>query len=234
MIRTIKNRYWAYWLAKYDCKLATKVSNLGKAAIVQMEEHVKLGPVDIHSGNHSFGAYSYMRSGGELYGNTTIGRFCSIGKNVIIGLEKNKHPTDWLSTSLFTKQIEKNYQSISINDRTVIGNDCWIGQDAIIMSGVCIGDGAIVGARALVTSDVPPYAIYGGIPAKLIRYRFSQETIAKFIETNWWNVSVNYLEKLKIDQPEPCIREVRILGDTAAANYRKLRITKYGAKLVSV
>jgi acetyltransferase-like isoleucine patch superfamily enzyme len=232
MIRTIKNRYWAYWLARHDCKLATKVSNLGKAAIVQMEEHVKLGPIEIHSGHHSFGAYSYMRSGGELSGNTAVGRFCSIGRNVVIGLEKNKHPTSWLSTSLFSRHIEKNYESIAANNTTVIGNDCWIGRDAVIMSGVKIGDGAIIGARALVTSDVPPFAIYAGVPAKLIRYRFPTEFIDRLAESNWWNISISYLNKLKLDEPESCIQEIKSFDNAAIANYHKIRITRRGMKLL--
>lgn len=231
MINTIKNRYWSCWLAKYDCKLATKVSNLGKAAIVRMEEHVKLGPIIIHSGNHSFGAYSYMRSGGELYGNTTIGRFCSIGKNVVIGLEKNKHPTDWLSTSLFSKQIEKKYESIPANNRTVIGNDCWIGQEAVIMSGINVGDGAIIGARALVTSDVPPFAIYAGVPARLIRYRFSPDLVERLIQSKWWDVSMEHLSKLKVDDPELCLDELKNLDHAAIAKYINIIVSRKGARL---
>ena len=232
MIRTIKNRYWAYWLARHDCKLATKVSNLGKAAIVQMEEHVKLGPIEIHSGHHSFGAYSYMRSGGELSGNTAVGRFCSIGRNVVIGLEKNKHPTTWLSTSLFSRHIEKNYESIAANNTTIIGNDCWIGRDAVIMSGVKIGDGAIIGARALVTSDVPPFAIYAGVPAKFIRYRFSSDLIERVIKSKWWNISVAYLSKFKVDEPESCLDEMKNLDYSAMANYANIVINRKGAKLI--
>lgn len=69
----------------------------------------------------------------------------------------------------------------------VIGNDIWIGYEAIVLSGVTIGDGAIIGARAVVTKDVPPYTIVGGIPAKQIRKRFSDEVISKLLELQWWN-----------------------------------------------
>jgi acetyltransferase-like isoleucine patch superfamily enzyme len=231
MIQAIKNYYWSRWLAKHDCKFATKVSNLGKTAIVQMEEHVKLGPIEIDNGHHNFGAYTYMRSGGELYGNTNVGRFCSIGQNVIIGLEKNKHPTNWLSTSLFSKNIEKDYESIAANNVTIIGNDCWIGRDAVIMSGVNIGNGAIIGARALVTSDVPPFAIYAGIPAKLIRYRFPAELIERLNESSWWNISISYLNRLKLDKPESCINQISSFDNAAVANYRKIRITRQGLTL---
>ena len=69
----------------------------------------------------------------------------------------------------------------------VIGNDVWIGYEAVILSGVTIGDGAIIGTRALVTKDVPPYTIVGGVPAKPIRKRFDEETIQKLEEIRWWN-----------------------------------------------
>ena len=69
----------------------------------------------------------------------------------------------------------------------VIGNDVWIGYEAVILSGVTIGDGAIIGARAVVTKDVPPYTIVGGVPARPIRKRFDDETIAKLAEIQWWN-----------------------------------------------
>jgi len=69
----------------------------------------------------------------------------------------------------------------------IIGNDVWIGYDAIIMSGVKIGDGAIIGTRALVTKDVPPYAIVGGVPAKVIKTRYDDHKISKLLEIKWWD-----------------------------------------------
>jgi acetyltransferase-like isoleucine patch superfamily enzyme len=231
MIRRIKDYYMAQRLKRLDCKLASGVSNLGKAAILHLEEHVKLGKVDVHNGDHSFGAYTYMRSGGELYGNTSVGRFCSIGQNVIIGLEKNKHPTSWLSTSLFSKSIEEDYESIAMCATTIVGNDCWIGRDAVIMSGVKVGDGAIIGARALVTSDVPPFSIYAGMPAKLIRYRFPADIIDGLAESNWWNISISYLNRLKVDDPVSCINEIGTFDNISIANYRKIMITRQSMKL---
>ena len=72
----------------------------------------------------------------------------------------------------------------------VIGNDVWIGYEAVIMAGVTIGDGAIIGTRALVTKDVPPYTIVGGIPSKEIRKRFDEHTISKLLQLKWWDWSV--------------------------------------------
>ena len=76
----------------------------------------------------------------------------------------------------------------------VIGNDVWIGYDAIIMSGVKIGDGAIIGTRAIVTKDVPPYTIVGGVPAKVIKKRFSDNVILKLLEIKWWNWSYEKIQ----------------------------------------
>ena len=69
----------------------------------------------------------------------------------------------------------------------VIGNDVWIGYEAVILAGVTIGDGAVIGARAVVTKDIPPYTIVGGVPAKPIRKRFPQETIDHLLKIKWWN-----------------------------------------------
>lgn len=230
MIRAIKRAYWSNWLKKYDCKLASGLSSLGKHVELLLEEHVRLGRIKIDGNTHAFGAYTYMRSGGELYGSCEIGRFCSIGSNVIIGLEKNKHPTDWLTTSLFTSKIEKEYVLSQIAKPTRIGNDCWIGRDAVIMSGVTIGDGAVIGTRALVAYDVPPYAIFAGVPAKLIKYRFSDELIEHISKTRWWDIEVKYLEKLNLENLESCIDAIRVLGYDAKAAYQKVRITKNGAR----
>jgi len=99
----------------------------------------------------------------------------------------SEHPTDIVSTS---PKIYRNIKSQDIRDvysSPIIGNDVWIGANAIILQGVTIGDGAIVAAGAVVTKDVPPYAIVGGVPAKVIKYRFPDSTIVKLLEIKWWD-----------------------------------------------
>lgn len=125
-----------------------------------------------------------------------IGKFCSIACGAKFIFTSANHTLRSLSTYPFPLFFEEwGLERKNITDawdhkgNIVIGNDVWIGYEAVIMQGVTIGDGAIIGTRAIVTKDVPPYAIVGGVPAKLIRKRFSDETIAKLLEIQWWNWS---------------------------------------------
>lgn len=119
----------------------------------------------------------------------TIGKFCSIAEGVTIMLG-GEHRTDWITTYPFNALVNE-LSEIKGHPATkgdiIIGNDVWIAGGAKIMSGVTIGDGAVIGANALVTKDIPPYAICGGVPAKVIRYRFDKRTIKKLLEIQWWN-----------------------------------------------
>lgn len=123
-----------------------------------------------------------------------IGKFCSIACGAKFIFTSANHTLKSLSTypfPLFFEEWELDSAHVSDSwDRKgdiIIGNDVWIGYDAIIMSGVTIGDGAIIGTRAVVTKDVPPYTIVGGVPAKPIKKRFPDEIVASLLETKWWN-----------------------------------------------
>ncbi|RGN42095.1 antibiotic acetyltransferase [Bacteroides sp. AF16-49] len=131
--------------------------------------------------------------------NANIGNYCSIANDVRIGL--GKHPTGLISTnSIFYKTgIRKDWAvHIDYNEEETIniGNDVWIGNGAIIMDGITVGNGAIIGARALVTKDIPPYAIVGGIPAKIIKYRFDEETINLLQKSQWWDLPDKTIENI--------------------------------------
>lgn len=125
-----------------------------------------------------------------------IGKFCSIACGVKFLFNSANHTLSSLSTypfPLFYEEwdLEKSKVANSWDNKgdIVIGNDVWIGYEAVIMAGVTVGDGAIIGTRAVVTKDVPPYTIVGGIPAKPIRKRFSDETIEALLNLKWWNWS---------------------------------------------
>ncbi|MBQ6894989.1 MAG: CatB-related O-acetyltransferase [Clostridia bacterium] len=115
-----------------------------------------------------------------------IGNYCSIAPGVKIGQAMH-------SLSYITTYNNISSQNIGFNmfpDQTIIGNDVWIGANAVIMQGVTIGNGAVIGAGAIVTKDVPAYAVFAGVPAKLIKYRFDDEAIQKLNSSSWWNYDI--------------------------------------------
>ena len=123
-----------------------------------------------------------------------IGKFCSIACGAKFLFNSANHTLSSLSTypfPLFFEEwgLEKRNVAESWDNKgdIVLGNDVWIGYEAVIMAGVTIGDGAIIGARAVVTKDVPPYMVAGGIPAKPIKKRYPEETIAALSELKWWD-----------------------------------------------
>lgn len=123
-----------------------------------------------------------------------IGKYCSIACGAKFMFTSGNHTMKSLSTYPFPIFFEEWGLKIADiknawdnNGDIIIGNDVWIGYEAVIMQGVHIGDGAIIGTRAVVTKDVPPYTIVGGVPAKEIRKRFSEDAINKLMELQWWN-----------------------------------------------
>ena len=115
-----------------------------------------------------------------------IGKYCSIAENVIIDAGWG-HNLKYISTYPFDIFIQKGEKSVFTKGDVRIGNDVWLGADSIIMSGVAIGNGAVVGARALVTHDVPDYAIVGGVAARILGFRFIPEVVQKLLKIAWWN-----------------------------------------------
>lgn len=146
-------------------------------------------------GRASYGnpSIEFPQNGGTL----SIGNFCSLANGVKI-LLGGEHRPDWVTTYPFNLLFKSAWE-IAGHPRTkgdvVIGHDVWIGMEAIIMSGVTIGNGAVIGARAVVVKDVPPYAIVAGNPARLVKFRFDEETIYRLQKIKWWNWTDEKIEE---------------------------------------
>ena len=134
-----------------------------------------------------------------------IGKFCQIAHGVRIITSSANHNMNGFSTFPFnnfmmtpettSKEIEAMFQVPGKKGNTIIGNDVWIGMEAVIMPGITIGDGAIIGARSVVVKDIEPYSIVGGNPAKEIKKRFSESSIEKLLKIKWWDWSVEKIEQ---------------------------------------
>ncbi|MGF6811233.1 virginiamycin A acetyltransferase [Paraburkholderia sp. Clong3] len=182
------------------------------------ERHAKMESPVISSSRNSFvGAHSYMNGGGYVRAPVFIGRYCSIGRRVTIGA--GRHAIHGLSSSpVVSKGIGDPY---SATEREILGitpnkgnlivlnSDVWVGDGAVIMPGVTVGTGAVVGANAVVTKDVPPYAVVGGVAAKIIKYRFPDEIIGELLNTEWWNLAPEQLQLLPTENIFQFIDEMK-------------------------
>ncbi|MGF6933091.1 acetyltransferase-like isoleucine patch superfamily enzyme [Paraburkholderia sp. UCT70] len=188
--------------------------------------------MDIHHSLH-LGAFSYAVSG--FYFGCRIGRYCSFGEEVQIG--RHPHPLHYFSTSPFFFQ---RYEDILDNAAaegveldfdadfkrntppvvaklTFIGNDVWIGHGAFILPGVKIGDGAVVAANAVVTKDVPPYAIVGGSPARVLKYKVPDKLIEDLLDSKWWEFAPWQLKGARLDDIPSFIEFIKRLRDSTPA-----------------
>ncbi len=146
--------------------------------------------------NTTIDNFSYV-SKNTIILNTDIGKFCSIASGVKINLPN--HPINFVSThpifysNTYTKLNKIEISKFNESNRVAIGNDVWIGENSIILTGIKIGNGAVIASGAIVTKDVPDYAVVGGVPAKLIKYRFSKEEISLLLTNKWWNLPLNII-----------------------------------------
>ena len=189
---------------KNSCYISRK-SRIGNNVIFEGNNYVGKGTFLQHC---DIGFMSYFGDYCEFV-NSSIGKYCSIapGCKVIAG----DHPTsEYVSThpAFYSKNRTAGRCYVSTNkfdefkfaDKkksmfVLIGNDVWMASDVMVLAGVSIGDGAIIAAGSLVTHDIPPYAIVGGIPAKVIRYRFSDEDIEWLLNFKWWDKEQKWVEE---------------------------------------
>ena len=147
--------------------------------------------------NFGKGSYSRPKIVGGGLAVLKVGKYCSISNTAtfVLGLE---HKPGWMTTYPFSV-IESNYRRCPYPIKTkgdiIVGNDVWIGYEALVLSGVKIGDGAVIGARTVVAKDVPPYSIVVGNPAKIIKYRFSPDVIEQLLRLKWWDKPEEWITK---------------------------------------
>lgn len=147
------------------------------------------------SGKISLGYATTLGYNNFLHGDITIGKYCQFGADVAI--HSTNHPTSYLTTYINQNLFNGELKALKEVKKVVIENDVWIGHNAIIVGNLTIGNGAVIAAGSVVTKDVAPYAIVGGVPAKEIKKRFSDTIINELEELKWWDKSEKELEKMK-------------------------------------
>ena len=157
--------------------------------------NISVGAFSYYSGYHHKHRFEdcvrYLDKKSKDTDKLLIGKYCSIGSGAVFMMAGNQgHRMDWVSTFPFYYQANIFKKSMNAYERsgdTHIGDDVWIGSEAMIMAGVSIGSGAIIAARAVVGKDVPPYAVVGGNPAQIIKYRFNENEIQQLLKLKWWD-----------------------------------------------
>lgn len=156
----------------------------------------------------SLGAHTYVQKGSVII-HADVGKFCSIAAGVCITLgghpltHASTHPAFYSCTQPLGKSFCDADEFEPFGVRTRIGHDVWIGQGATILDGVDVGTGAVVACSAVVTKDVPPYAIVGGVPAKVIRYRFDAGMRQRLLASAWWDLPDADLQAMRGSFKEP-------------------------------
>lgn len=174
------------------------------------------------------GAYTYFGEG-CLLGGCVVGRFCSIGPGVKIGL--GEHEIGHFSTHPFFYGSKNGFKipdgigverDLKLKKYAVprIGNDVWIGANVVIRRGVEIGTGAVIAAGAIVSSDVPPYSIVGGVPAKHLKFRFDEKIINELLESKWWDYDMINFVGLDSSNPSVFLKQFTELKGKKLADYK--------------
>jgi virginiamycin A acetyltransferase len=177
----------------------------------------------------AIGAFSYTMA--QLHWELSIGRYCSLAPNVAV--MGSQHPTGWVTTSPFSYHpapihsirsylVDQGATSFLIHkfdqgpQPVTIGHDVWIGSEVLLKRGISVGTGAVIAARSVVTKDVPPYAVVAGTPARIVRYRFPEDLIARMLASRWWDYGPDILQPLDVRKPESFLARLEEIRGTAA------------------
>lgn len=179
-----------------------------------MNRYAQIGP------DATIGKYSGLNEHTYI-ARATMGAYCAVGARTAIN--PFNHPTNWLSIHEFQYHPNsydwvEEYKAMDRLSRTpdmfkavTIGNDVWMGHNVNVMSGINVGDGAVIAAGSVVTKDVPPYAIVAGVPATIKRYRFSETIIERLLRAKWWDLELSQLSGLPFNDIERCLDAIERL-----------------------
>lgn len=200
-------------------------------ASLPAEETIFESPVSfIDSVAHTFLQIGYLSYAGKgcYFRDVSIGRYCSFAANALVG--PGEHGTEWLSTHPLFEDWSRGRVSPEPHPRTTIGNDVWIGDGALIMAGVHISDGAVIGARSVVTRDVGPYEVVAGVPARVLRRRFPDALVIRLLKLGWWRYDLAVVkDRLDFSKTEQCVDAIErgladgILRPLTPRRYRFVR-----------
>ncbi len=220
-IKVFYNLSCTFRAIRRKCKVGKNV-NFGKKVELSnsvLDQYVNIAH-DASISNSTVGKRTSVGRWAKII-NSDIGKYCSISWDVTIGA--TLHPLDRITTHSFT--YRQQFGIVERDDslcykRTQIGNDVWIGCNSVVLPGVTVFDGAVIGAGAVVTKDVPPYAIVAGVPARIIRFRFKSEEIDLLMKLKWWDFSDDviknnlYLFRESIDEDIiDKLKEIRKVGE---------------------
>lgn len=209
-----------------DVRANTNFCEWNMKTCMRMELPVRFGGGNFQVDN--IGAFTYFNTKAYVRNVESIGRFCAVGPGVIMGMPEHSinalsshiifRDCDSLITHEFCDYSKGNKMLETIKKKTRldlnkkgkinIGNDVWIGCNAIIMRGVTIGDGAVIAAGTVVTKDVEPYSVVTGVPARVIKYRFEKEIIEKLLKLCWWDYGPDIVKNVDIYDIEKTVEVI--------------------------